>query len=241
MEGLFVGNYKMFKFFIAGLLFWSPPVWAKIVAKVGQMNITLKEFQSEYQRAKKATSHLSVAPTPEQFLEDMIRFKVGLQEAKKQKIQRLPQVKLKMQQELYKALLEVKLAKKVEGIKVKKSEVSEFYKRFPNIRTSHILIRFPLNATPAQISEARTRAKSIYSKIIKSKRPFYELVQLYSDDELTKPVGGDLGFQSVINLHPNYYKTAKNLKPGQTGGPLRTRYGFHIIRLTGVQKFKKRQ
>ena len=228
----------MFKFIIVLSVFWSTPLWAKVIAKVGNMSITLKEFRSEYKRAKKAVSHLSFAPTPEQFLEDMIRFKMGLQEAKRQKVENIPQVKLKMQQELYKALLEVKLAKKVESIRIKKSEVLDFYKHFPNIRTSHILIRFPANTTPAQVSEAKTRANKIYSEVIKSKRPFYELVQLYSDDDLTKPVGGDLGFQSIINLHPNYYKISKILKPGQTGGPVRTRYGFHIIRLTGIQKFK---
>lgn len=212
--------------------------FAQVIAKVGDQVITLKEFQSEYARAKSNMAALPFAPTPKQFLEDMIRFKVGLQEARKKKITRIPEVKMKMEQELYKSLLEVELAKKVQAIRIKDSEVSAFYKNFPNVRTSHILIRYPEGATPGQISEAKNRADRIYAEVIKSKRPFFELVQLYSEDEITKPSGGDLGFQSVINIHPSYYAIANKLKVGQTGGPVRTKYGYHIIRKTGVQSFK---
>lgn len=209
-----------------------------VVAKVGNQVITLKEFKSEYERAKANMQALPYAPTPKQFLEDLIRFKVGLQEARKKQITKNPEVKLKMEQELYKALLEVELAKKVEAIKIKDAEVAAFYKQFPNIRTSHILIRYPIDATPAQISEAQARATKIYNEVIKSKRPFFELVQLYTEDEITKPSGGDMGFQSVITLHPAYYSTANGLKVGQTSQPIRSKFGFHIIRKTGIQDFK---
>ncbi len=211
---------------------------AQVVAKVGNQTITLKEFQSEYKRAKDNMLALPYAPSPKQFLEDMIRFKIGLQEARKKQITKRPDVRLKMEQELYKALLEVELAKQVEAIRIKKSEVSQFYKKFPNIRTSHILIRYPIGATPAQISEAQNRTNKIYNDVMKSKRPFFELVQLYSEDEITKPTGGDMGFQSIINLHPAYYQTANQLKVGATSKPVRSKFGFHIIRKTGVQSFK---
>ncbi len=211
---------------------------AQVVAKVGNQTITLKEFKSEYQRAKDNMKAMPYSPTPKQFLEDLIRFKVGLQEARKKQITKIPEVKLKMEQELYKALLEVELAKKVEAIKISDSEVASHYKKYPNIRTSHILIRYPIESTPAQISEAQNRAMKIYNDVLKSKRPFFELVQLYSEDEITKPSGGDLGFQPSINLHPSYYQTAAKLKVGETSTPIRTKFGFHIIRKTGVQDFK---
>lgn len=212
--------------------------YAQVVAKVGSQSITLKEFKSEYNRAKENTKGMPYSPTPKQFLEDMIRFKVGLQEARKKQLTKIPEVKLKMEQELYKALLEVELAKKVEAIRIKDAEVAAFYKTSPNIRSSHILIRYPLDATPTQISEAQNRATKIYNEVIKSKRPFFELVQLYSEDEITKPSGGDLGFQSIMNLHPSYYQTANKLKVGETSAPIRSKFGFHIIRKTGVQDFK---
>ncbi len=214
------------------------PAYAQVVAKVGNQVITLKEFKSEYARAKANMVAMPYSPTPKQFLEDMVRFKIGLQEARKKQITKIPEVKLKMEQELYKALLEVELAKKVESIKIKDPEMATFYKQYPNIRTSHILIRFPEGANPAQISEAQNRATKIYNEVIKSKRPFYELAQLYTEDAVTKPSGGDLGFQSIINIHPNYYASANKLKIGDTSSPIRSKFGFHIIRKTGVQEFK---
>lgn len=229
---------KKFIMITALVLLSTSNLFAQVVAKVGDQVITLKEFKSEYARAKENMVAMPYSPTPKQFLEDMIRFKIGLQEAKKKQITKIPEVKLKMEQELYKALLEVELAKKVEAIRITDKEVAEFYKKYPNIRTSHILIKIPAEATPAQISEAQNRATKIYNEVIKSKRPFFELVQLYTEDPVTKPVGGDLGFQSIINIHPNYYANANKLKVGETSTPIRSKFGFHIIRKTGVQDFK---
>lgn len=233
-----VFHMKKIFFLLIAFCFVPYSSYAQVIAKVGNQVITLKEFKSEYNRAKSNMAALPYAPTPKQFLEDMVRFKIGLQEAKKKQITKIPEVKLKMEQELYKALLEVELAKKVEAIKIQDSEVSQFYKSYPNIRTSHILVRFPIDATPAQISEAQNRVTKIYNDVIKSKRPFFELAQLYTEDEVTKPSGGDLGFQSVISLHPAYYNAANKLKVGETSAPIRSKFGFHIIRKTGVQDFK---
>lgn len=213
--------------------------YAQVLAKVGNQTITVEEFKREFQKVKDNTSMLPFEPTPEQFLEDMIRYRIGLQEANNKKITKLPEVKKKLEQELYKALLEVELAKKVEAIKIKDSEVSAFYNRYPNVRTSHILIRYPVDANPTQIQEARQRAQAIYAKVVKSNRPFKEQVRLYSEDEISKASDGDIGYQSILTLHPAYYETARKLKQGQIAGPIQTRFGFHILQLTGIQPFSE--
>lgn len=224
--------------FLAFLVFFPVFAKAQVIAKVGSQVITLEEFKTEFNKAKQNTAMLPFEPTPQQFLEDMIRYKIGLQQAKKKQITKIPEVKKKLEQELYKALLEVELAKKVEKIRIKDSEVQNFYKSYPNVRTSQIFLRFPANATPAQMSEAKSRAQNVYAKVIQSKRPFYELVQLYSEDDVSKASGGDLGFQSILTLHPAYYEAAKKIKVGETTGPVQSRFGFHIIRKTGVQDLK---
>lgn len=213
--------------------------YAQILAKVGNQAITVEEFKKEFQRTKENIGMLPFEPTPEQFLEDMIRYRIGLQEANKKKITKIPEVKKKLEQELYKALLEVELAKKVEAIKIKDSEISAFYNRYPNVRTSHILVRYPVDASPTQIQEAKQRAQTIYGKVVKSNRPFKELVGLYSEDEISKASEGDIGYQSILTLHPAYYDAARKLRQGQIAGPIQTRFGFHILQLTGVQPFSE--
>ena len=133
----------------------------------------------------------------------------------------------------------MELAKKVEAIKIKDSEISAFYNRYPNVRTSHILVRYPVDASPTQIQEAKQRAQTIYGKVVKSNRPFKELVGLYSEDEISKASEGDIGYQSILTLHPAYYETARKLRQGQIAGPVQTRFGFHILQLTGVQPFSE--
>lgn len=220
-------------FFFIPFLF-ATNVNANVVAQVGATKITLKEFNKKYKEIKRTSIN---PPKPEVFLEDLIRFEVGVQEAKKKKLEKDPVVIERFKQELYKAYVEKSIGKKVEGIKVTTAEMRRFYKKNPELRTSHILIEFKPNATPQQISEAKKRAEEIYAEVKKSKRPFAELAKIYSDDNFSKANGGDIEYQTRITVAPTYYDAAVKMKVGQIKGLVRTLYGFHIIKLTGVKSY----
>ncbi len=113
-----------------------------------------------------------------------------------------------------------------------------WYKNNPELRTSHILIEYKPGATPAQIAEAKKRATEIFDEVKKSKRPFEELVKLYSDDALSKQAGGDVGWQSKVTLVPSYYEAAVAMKVGDIKGLVESQFGFHIIKLTGRRSFE---
>ncbi|MCB0351068.1 MAG: peptidylprolyl isomerase [Bdellovibrionales bacterium] len=208
---------------------------AQNVAKVGNSVITLKDFNSKYEEVKRQTIN---PPTPEVFLEDLIRFEIGVQEAEKKKIENDPAVKDRLRQELYKALIDKEIGKQVDAIKISEAELRDYYKNNPEIRSSHILIEHKSDATPAQIAAAQKRALEIYAEVKKSKRPFEELVKLYSDDTLSKAAGGDIGYQNRITVVPSYYDAIAKLKTGQIAGPIQTQYGFHIIKATGRRAYK---
>jgi len=215
--------------------FFSSIVSAQVIATVGNKKITKKLFDQKYSELKKNVFN---PPTPRVFLEDLIKFEVGVQEAKKRNLQNDPIVKDKFNQELYKALLEKSLGKNIQNIKVTEGEMRRFYRLNPEIKTSHILIQFKPNSTNKEIAIAQKRANEIYKEVRKSKRSFAELVKLYSDDSISKRTGGDIGFQTGVSLAPTYYNAAKKLKVGSISKPIRTRFGFHIIKLTGLQKYK---
>ena len=187
----------------------------EVVASVNGKKITLDDFNKKFNAIKSQTIN---PPTKQQFLEDLVRYEVGLQEAQKKKLNQDPIVQDRMQQELYKSLLEKELADRVQKISVTEKELQDFYKKNPEIRSSHILIELKQVATTAQRAEAKKRAEEIFSEVKSSKRPFEELVKLYSDDTLSKTYGGDIGFQTRLTLVPNYYDTILAMKVGDVIG-----------------------
>lgn len=200
------------------------------VAVVGNKKITLKEFNDKYARATKFS--ITPAPTKKQFLEELIRFEVGVQEAEKRKLENDPIVQEAMKRELYKGLLEKELGQKIQDMPISDKEMEEYYKKNPEIRFSHILIELKPTPTVEQKNEAIKRAKEIFEEVKKSKRPFNELVKLYSDDPLSKQVGGDAGWQSRMTIVPQLYDAALSTKAGEIKGIIETQFGFHIIKVT---------
>jgi len=143
-----------------------------------------------------------------------------------------------MRQELYKALLEKELGDKVQKIQVSDKDMQEFYKKNPEIRFSHILIELKSGATAEQKAEARKRATEIWNEVKSSKRPFEELVRLYSDDPLSKQTGGDVGWQSRVTVVPVVYETVLGMKIGEVKGLIETQFGFHIVKVTGRRSYE---
>lgn len=207
-----------------------------VVAQVGNKKITLDEFNKKYNEIKVQTIN---PPSRSQFLEDLVRYELGIQEAEKRNLEKDPTVQERMKQELYKALLEKELGQKVQKIQVSDKEMEAWYKKNPEVRTSHILIEYKPGSSAEQIAEAKKRAQEILDEVLKSKRPFEELVRLYSDDPLSKQAGGDVGWQSRVTLVPNYYDTALKMKVGEIKGLIETPFGFHILKLTGRRSFEE--
>lgn len=202
----------------------------EVVAVAGNKSITLKDFNERYNEVAKKSL---VPPAKDLFLEDLIRYEIGVQEALKRGIPDEPVVKERVRQEYYKGLIEKELGQKISEIKVTDKEMQQWYKDHPEIRSSHILVEFRPDATAEQKKAAKDRASEIYSEVKKSKRPFEELVGLYTDDVLSKRTGGDVGWQSRVTLAPTYYEAISKMKVGEVSGLVETQYGYHIIKVTG--------
>jgi peptidyl-prolyl cis-trans isomerase C/peptidyl-prolyl cis-trans isomerase D len=207
---------------------------AQVLATVGNSKITAEEFNRRLEEIKKQAMN---PPTNEQFLEDLIRYKIGVQEATKLKLENDPAVKERFEQVLYNSLLEKQLGNKVEAIKITDAEMKDFYKKNPELRLAHILIDIKPNATAAEREAAKKRAGEILDDVRKSKRPFEELVKLYSDDMPTKEMGGDIGYQSRVTVVPLIYDTAMNMRIGEIKGLIETKFGFHILKLIDKRSY----
>lgn len=203
---------------------------AQVVATVGNTKITLKDFKAKYDPIKKSTVN---PPSPEVFLEDLVKFEMGVQEAERRKLQDDPNVKDLFRQTLYKYLVESEIGKRVDSIKITEGDMRAYYEKNPQIRISHIMTMLPEKATEAQIAAAQKRSDEIYKEVKSSKRSFEELVKLYSDDDVTKINGGDLGYVTRVTAAPFIYNVVGKMKNGEISAPVRTQYGFQIIKVTG--------
>lgn len=203
------------------------------LAKVNGKVISLEDFNKKYQTL--LPLYQEKTPTKQVVLEDIIKRELGVQEAKKLKLDQDPEVQEEMNTVLYQALLRKQLAKDFEKIQITDTDAKGFYTKNPDLRTSHIFIGLAPNASTEDEAAALKRIKSIQDKELKSGKSFAEVAQ-QSSEGVAAPMGGDIDYQSKTQLDPAYYEAAKDLKtPGKVSGIVRSKFGYHIIKLTAVR------
>jgi peptidyl-prolyl cis-trans isomerase D len=131
-------------------------------------------------------------------------------------------------------------------VQVTPEQVREYYEanpdRFvvaPTVEASHILIRVPADADPAVVENARERIQGIL-KQAREGQDFAQLAKQYSEDEGTKNQGGALGEFPKEAMVPPFGEVAFATPPGQISEPVRTRFGWHLIRVTKATEGRTR-
>lgn len=108
--------------------------------------------------------------------------------------------------------------------------------RRPNpgqIRVSHILIRTQA-ADPSSEDRAKRRIAEVYGAL--QSHSWEDVTLSYSEDQDTKHQGGRLPWFGVGSIVPEFEKAALSLqKVGEISAPVKTPYGYHIIKLEGTR------
>ncbi len=106
----------------------------------------------------------------------------------------------------------------------------ERFKEPDQTRVSHILIMVPQDADDLLVEALRHKGETILERLRRGD-DFQELARIYSDDASAKN-GGDLGLFKSGELLPEFERATFNLQPGNVSGLVRTKIGFHIIKVT---------
>lgn len=107
---------------------------------------------------------------------------------------------------------------------VSNKEITDYYNNYkPEIRVSHILVA----------DEAT--AKMIQQKLEKGAN-FAALAKQYSKDTASAQNGGDVGWFGTGKMDPSFEKAAYALKLNQISGPVKSQFGWHIIKKTGEKQ-----
>lgn len=111
----------------------------------------------------------------------------------------------------------------------------ENYKQPEERRASHILIKADKDAKPEAVKAAEAKAADILAQVKKNPADFAKLAKQYSQDTGSAAAGGDVGVVSRGAMVKPFEDAVFALKEGQISDLVRTDYGFHIIRLTGLK------
>lgn len=227
---------QFFRVVAAGvLLSLNGSLAATEVARVNDRVITVEDVNSKLLEASRGNP--MAAPSRKQVLDDLIKREAAVQEARKMKLDQDPQVVDRMNNVLYFALIEKKLGPDFDKISFTESETKGWYEKNPEIRTSHIFISLPQGVSSDEEAKAEKRLGEILSEIKSGKRSFAEAAQQYSEDP-SAPMGGDLDYRMKDRLDPAFFKAAVKLgKVGDIAGPVRTPFGYHLVRLTGKRSW----
>ena len=116
--------------------------------------------------------------------------------------------------------------------KVTKALIEEGYNRsLKEIRASHILIAVDENAMPADTLKAYNQAIDIRKKALAGEN-FADLAVKFSQDPSSKENKGDLGYFSAFRMVYAFESVAYKTKVGEISMPVRTRFGYHLIKVT---------
>jgi peptidyl-prolyl cis-trans isomerase SurA len=116
--------------------------------------------------------------------------------------------------------------------KVTNELVREAYDRMQQeVRASHILILVDEGASPEDTLKAYTKVLDI-KKRLEAGEDFIAVAQQFSEDPSVKENNGDLGYFSAFRMVYAFENAAFNTKTGQISKPFRTRFGYHIVKVT---------
>lgn len=110
------------------------------------------------------------------------------------------------------------------------------YHRLTNeVNASHILIRLQETPRPSDTLMAYNKIMDIRARALKGES-FEELAKNNSDDPSAKMNGGNLNYFSGFQMVLPFEEAAYNTPVGEISMPIRTRYGYHIIKVNDVRK-----
>lgn len=203
-----------------------------VIAKVNKDVITQDDFLKEVSRVPEwAREQFEGQEGKEKFLDEIVKRELIYQNALKMKLNNNEEYIAKVKEFEKMTLISLLLQKEVEErATVSDAEIQAFFdaneEKFrigTEIRASHILV------------ETAEKATALINKI-KSGEQFAKLAKANSKDKGSAEKGGDLGYFGRGKMVPEFERAVLNLKVGELSNPVKTRFGFHVIKLIDIKE-----
>lgn len=196
-----------------------------VLMKINGKDITRSEF--EYIYNKNNSNNELDKKTLEEYVDLFINFKLKVAAAEEAGLDTTKAFKSEFQgyrQQLVKPYLTDE--------SVDEKNALEVYNRLKeNVEASHILVRVAPDASEMEISEAYNKANKARQRILKGEA-FDKVAREVSEDPSVAQNGGYLGYFTAMQMVYPFEDAAYNLKIGEVSEPVRTDFGYHVIKVT---------
>jgi|AMFO01.1.fsa_nt_gi Parvulin-like peptidyl-prolyl isomerase len=129
---------------------------------------------------------------------------------------------------------------------VSDQEIASYYKEHKDefrvgeqAHARHILIRVDPAAGPEAAARAKAKAEAI-AKMARAGADFAALARKHSQDPGSKDRGGDLGWFGRGSMVKAFEDAVFSHKPGDIVGPIKSQFGYHIIKVEGFKPARQK-
>lgn len=198
----------------------------KILAVVNGTEITERELEATIARfPKERQGYLATEQGRKQLLEEIISFELVYNYAKDSGMEEDPEYLQQLERAKKEILTQTAVSKVVSEATVSDKEVEDYYnannEMFKNpgtVSAKHILV------------ETEEKAQEVMNKINEG-MSFEEAAQQFSTCP-SNAQGGDLGRFGRGQMVPEFEDAAFNLEIGKVSEPVKTQFGYHLIKVT---------
>lgn len=205
----------------------------KILAKVNGKDITGEDYNIFINSLNPdLRKHLLNTEINEEVIDELIHQELIYQDAKDKGLDKEEDFQKVLEKAKKSLLLNYYLGKMLSDIAITDKEIEDFYKVHkdhfntpPTVRASHILV------------EDLEKAQEIYNKIVNGAD--FSLEAKENSTCPSKNKGGDLGNFSRGQMVKEFEDAAFSMNVGDISKPIKTEFGYHIIKLTGKNPSKE--
>jgi peptidyl-prolyl cis-trans isomerase C len=214
---------------------------AKVILTIGDQKITAGQYDELVNSLPAQYQSMARGPGKRQFAEQLVQVKLLAEEAEKTKLADTPKIKDELAFQRENLLAGAMFQHLQETIKVTDADIQKYYDQhkseFEVLKARHILIRVkgaPMAATPGKPEltdeEAKAKADEIRKRLLAGE-DFATVAKAESDDKGSGANGGDLGDFHKGMMVPQFEQAAFAAKIGEVTEPVKTPFGYHLIKV----------
>jgi parvulin-like peptidyl-prolyl isomerase len=204
-----------------------------IVAKVGPRKITETEFKDELIKRYRAPEMAAQRSLDErkEVLKLMMEQKMRILDAYRLGLDRDSAVVKAAEDARQQAAIQELYRTEIMDKVIPAKEIREQYDKMgEEIKASHILIKSAMDTSEAALAPTKAKMDSIYQLAI-SGQSFDSLAKQFSEDVTSAQNGGDLGYFGWGRMVDEFQEAAFALEVGEISKPVKSSYGYHLIKL----------